>query len=391
MKLWQKNYQLNKQVEDFTVADDYIIDQKLVSYDCLSSIAHAKMLGKIGILDKSEVEKIGIILSEIIKLSKKGKSEIRREDEDCHTAIENYLTEKLGSTGKKIHTARSRNDQVLTALRLYSLDQLSSLQKSIDQFVKQIKKFISNYGHIELPGYTHTRKAMPTTIGIWASSFIESAKDNQFLLSSIKKLINQSPLGTGAGYGIPLELDRAYTAKLLNFRKVQLNPIYAQMSRLKFESSILHLLTQISYDLNKLSSDLILFSMPEFGYFDLSDEICTGSSIMPHKKNPDLLELLRANYHTLLSNEMEIKSIKSNLISGYHRDFQLSKKTLINSFEISINCLAIATLVFSYLKVNKTNCKKAFDKETLATHKLYDQVKNGVPFRDAYNNISKMF
>ncbi len=391
MKLWEKGIKLNQQIEDFTVGDDYILDQKLVKYDCLASIAHAKMLGKIGILNEQEVLKLVQELENIIELDQKGEFNILKEQEDCHTAIENFLAKKLGDLGKKIHTARSRNDQVLTALRLYYKEKLGDSKKSVGQLTQTIAGFINKYGDIKYPGYTHTRKAMPTTIAFWVNSFIDSMNDNLKAIAFTLELIDQSPLGTGAGYGLPLKIDRNYTAELLGFKKVQNNPIYAQNSRGKFESALVHALTLIMFDLNKIASDLILFSLPELGYFELPEEFCTGSSIMPQKKNPDVLELVRAKYHVVVSYEFQIKHASSNLISGYHRDIQLTKQPTMNSLEITEQCLSIISLIFTKLKVNKDNCLKALTAEVYATEKVYELVEQGIPFREAYKIISEKF
>ncbi|MDP3998309.1 MAG: argininosuccinate lyase [bacterium] len=389
MKLWEKGYKLNKLIEDFTVGEDNILDQRLVEFDCAASVAHAKMLGKIGVLKKEEVKRIVTELGDIIKLNKKDKFKISKEQEDCHTAIDNHLIKKLGDLGKKIHTGRSRNDQVLTALRLYYKKELADCRESVNELMKIIERFLKQYGNIKLPGYTHTRKAMPSSIRMWASSFIDSMKDNLKLIDLALQLIDQSPLGTGAGYGVPLKVDKEYTARVLKFGKVQNNPIYAQNSRGKFESTILHALSQIMLDLNKIATDLIIFSIPELGYFELPKEICTGSSIMPQKKNPDVLELLRAKYYIVLAYEFQVKSIVSNLLSGYNRDFQLTKEPTMKGLEIAKKSLSIANLVFRNLMVNKENCDKALTKDVYATEEVYKLVKKGVPFREAYRIISK--
>lgn len=391
MKLWQKKYKLNKQIENFTVGDDFILDQRLVKYDCIASIAHAKMLGKIGIFKKYEVKKLVKELNNIINLNKKGKFIILKVQEDCHTAIENYLTKKIGALGKKIHTARSRNDQVLTALRLYYKEELIECRNVVINLKKTIKEFIKKWGEIKFPGYTHTRKAMPSSIAMWGEAFIDSMDDNLKFIDLAIELINQSPLGTGAGYGVPLKIDRNYTANLLRFSKLQENPVYTQNSRGKFESTILHALSQIMFDLNKISTDLILFSMPEFGYFELPEEFCTGSSIMPQKKNPDVLELMRAKYHIIISYEFQVKSMISNLISGYNRDLQLTKEPTLKGLEITKQCLLIMSLIFKKLKVNITSCKKALTEELYATEAVYKLVKKGTPFREAYKIISKKY
>lgn len=391
MKLWQKKYKLNEKIEEFTVGNDYLLDKKLVKYDCLASIAHAKMLCKMGILTKDECSQLINALNEIIALDNKGKFVITKEDEDCHTAIENYLVKKLGDAGKKIHTARSRNDQVLTALRLYYKEEIKEVLKEAETFVKTLEEFKGKNSKVEIPGYTHMRKAMPSSVELWAEAFIESMEDNKKLLMCVLELVDQSPLGTGAGYGVPLKIDRKMTSDELGFKKIQLNPIYAQLSRGKFESSIAHALTQVMFDLNKIASDLILFSMPEFGYFELPPEFCTGSSIMPQKKNPDVLELVRAKYHIVVGEEFKLKSISSNLISGYNRDIQLTKEPVMKSFEITKESLSVMNLVVGKLKVNTENCKKAMTKELYATEKAYELVKKGIPFREAYKQISKEF
>ena len=388
MKLWEKNYKLDKKVEEYTVGNDYIIDQKLVKYDCLASIANAKMLQKINILTEKECGQIIKELESIIKLDKKNSFQIKPEDEDCHTSIENYLIEKLGDTGKKIHTARSRNDQVLTALRLYYKDEIKQIIKLVENLIKSLLDFKQKYGFIRLPGYTHMRKAMPSSVALWCDAFTESMQDNAELMNLIYKHTNKSPLGTGAGYGLPIKIDRKLTAKLLNFEKIQENSLYVQNSRGNFESLILEGLSQIMIDLNKISSDIILFSMSEFGFMEISSKICTGSSIMPHKKNPDVLELLRANYHKLICFEFEIKSMIGNLISGYHRDFQLTKEPMINGFKITKQSLDVMIVVFGNLKVNPDNCKKAMTEELFSTQKMYESVEKGMPFRDAYKQAS---
>ncbi|MFH1853206.1 MAG: lyase family protein, partial [Candidatus Neomarinimicrobiota bacterium] len=238
-KLWDKGYDLNQQIESFTVGNDPDLDLVLIPYDCRASIAHTKMLGKIGVLDAGEVEQLVYSLERIIALHAKGAFTISREQEDGHTAIETYLTQQLGAMGKKIHTARSRNDQVLTALRLYYKDQIDEIAAGVEALVVNLTEFITRYGAIALPGYTHTRKAMPSSLTMWAGAFVDSMRDNLQLLETTRSLLDQSPLGTAAGYGVPMPIDRAYVADLLGFARVQQNPIYAQLSRGKFESTIL--------------------------------------------------------------------------------------------------------------------------------------------------------
>jgi len=391
MKLWEKNYKLNKKIEEYTVGNDYIIDQKLVKYDCIASIAHAKMLCKINILTKDECKKIVKKLKEIIKLDIEDLFKINKEDEDCHTAIEKFLIKELGKTGKKIHTGRSRNDQVLTALRLYYKDELKFVIESVNNLIGALESLKEKFGDIEIPGYTHMKKAMPSSINLWCNAFIESMNDDVTLLNFIYEHIDKSPLGTGAGYGIPIEVDREFTAGLLGFQKIQKNPLYVQNSRGKFESLILHGLNNIMLVLNKLSMDVLLFGTSEFGFMEFPSEFCTGSSIMPHKKNLDALELIRANYHKTVGFEFEIKNIIGNLISGYNRDLQLTKEPTIKGFNITKDSLEVMNFLLMELKVNKNKCKEAMTKELYATKKIYDLVGKGFTFRDAYKKISKEY
>ncbi|MFQ5637260.1 MAG: argininosuccinate lyase [bacterium] len=391
MKLWQKKYQLNKQIENFTVGEDYILDRKLLKYDCVSSIAHAQMLAKIGVLSQDEARQLTEELNHVIELAGKNDFHITQEHEDCHTAIEEHLTGQFGDLGKKIHTGRSRNDQVLTALRLFYKDELNACRDLLNQLQKTLADFSAKFEEVPFPGYTHMRKAMPSSMTLWAHSFIDSLSDNEKLIEAAYQLVDQSPLGTGAGYGVPLKLDREFTAHTLGFKRVQENPIYAQNSRGKFEATILHTLTQIMFDLNKIACDLIVFSMPEFGYFELPHEFCTGSSIMPHKKNPDVFELMRAKYHVVVSYEFQLKNISANLISGYNRDLQLTKEATIKSFQITQDCLSITSLIFTGLNVNEKRCQEAMTEELFATEDVYRLVEKGVPFREAYQAISKKF
>ena len=388
-KLWDKGYDLNKTIESYTVGNDPILDKQLVYYDCVASIAHAKMLGEINLLTETEVQDLIRELNHIIDLDKKGEFPITQEQEDCHTAIEMFLIFALGDVGKKIHTARSRNDQVLTALRLYYKDEIENVVHNIKSLTNTISNFTSKYGKIHFPGYTHMQKAMPSSFGLWGSAFSDSMNDNLLLLDTVKIIIDQSPLGTAAGFGVPLNIDREFAAKELEFSSVQSNPIYTQYSRGKFEITILHVLSQIMLDLNKIASDLILFNMSEFGYVELPDEFCTGSSIMPQKKNPDVLELLRAKYHVVSSYEFQVSRLTSDLISGYNRDIQLTKEPVMNGFSTTLDSLEITTLLFQNLVVNKVKCKSALDDEIFATEKLYKLVKKGIPFRDAYMQIAK--
>jgi argininosuccinate lyase len=348
------------------------------------------MLHKIGVLQQEEADRLAEGLSRIIDLAEKGEFSISVEQEDCHTAIEDFLTAEYGEIGKKIHLGRSRNDQVLTALRLYEKDQLNNLRALFGQFRQALAGKIDRFGHIPIPGYTHMRKAMPSSIGMWLGSFAAALDDDSRLLKAVFKLVDRSPLGTAAGFGVPVfELDREMTAELMGFASVLSNPHYAQLSRGKIEMMILSLLSAILFDLNRLASDLLLFSMEEFGYVSLPVKLCTGSSIMPQKKNPDVLELVRGKYHLVNGNEFKLRSLISNLTSGYQRDLQLMKGPLFRSFETTAECLEIMTLVLHGIEVDEDRCRSAMTDELYATEKVYRLVKDGMPFRDAYRIVGK--
>jgi len=384
-KLYNTN--VNKKIEKFTVGNDYKLDQKLVEYDCIASIAHAKMLAKIKVLTEDEFLKLKNELENIIELDKKGKFEIKSEDEDCHTVIENHLTKKLKDLGKKIHTCRSRNDQVVAAMKLYEKDEILKIFKLMNNLVNSLKKLSKK--NTVMPGYTHMQKAMPSSVKLWAESFVESLEDDLKLLDNALDIIDKNPLGTAAGYGLPIKVDKEITKQELKFKENFKNPIYVQNSRGKHEAIILNALVNVMFSLNKLATDIILFSTHEFGYFSLPKEFTTGSSIMPQKRNPDVLELVRAKYSTVLSYEFQVKNIISNLISGYHRDFQLTKEPLIKGIETTKECLEIMDLVISKLKINKENCKKAMTKELYATEEVYKLVMKGKSFREAYKEVKK--
>ncbi len=387
-KLWQyTNKQLNKTIESFETKGDLALDQKLITFDILGSLAHAQMLKKIGILSQKEFSEARKGLLELQKLILEGKLTLEIGDEDMHTIIEHYLTQKYGTVGKKIHTGRSRNDQILTALRLYSKDMLFTIQKNVEILLKSFKDFDKKYGNIPMPGYTHMQKAMPSSIHIWTQSFIASLQDDLTLLQATIAINDQSPLGSGAGYGTTLPLDREYTAKLLGFAKVQKNPLYCQNSRGKIDAAIIGSLVQILLTINKFASDVLLFTTSEFQFFTVSTSVTTGSSIMPNKKNVDVAELLRSKVHLLLGNYTQIVSLSSNLISGYNRDMQDTKKPLIESLEITVDSLKATALLLQNMTPNKDVLKKAMSEELFATEKAFALVKKGVPFREAYREV----
>ena len=384
VKLWQKGYKLDREIEEYTVGEDYLLDRVLLPYDITASIAHAKMLKKCGWLCAGEAD---AIVSELKTLAKDG-LEIKKQDEDCHTAIENHLVKRLGKVGEKIHTARSRNDQVLVALRLYFKDGLQQAKTELKALVKELRKKAKT--RAPMPGYTHTRKAMPSSARMLFSAYGDMLKDELILLSAVLKIIDQNPLGSAAGYGVPLKIDRETTTKLLGFANIQENPIYCANSRGKFEMLLVGALAQVMLDLNKMASDLILFSCPEFGFFELPEEYCTGSSMMPQKLNPDPLELIRANYHVVIGHQTAIGGICSNLISGYHRDYQLTKGPAIRSVSITLDSLKVMTQIIKGVRINRGKMQRAMTPELYATGRAYELVRKGIPFREAYRKIASV-
>lgn len=387
MKLWDKGYQLDRDVEAFMTGDDPMLDRALIPYDCLGSIAHAKMLCKIGVITEKESKDLTKGLTEIILLAEHGKFAISPEDEDVHTAVENKLTSELGDLGKKLHTARSRNDQVLLDIRLYSRDQILLMMEGILHVCNVLCNFAEQYCAVPIPGRTHFQRAMPSSLGLWAGAFAESLLDDWEILKSAYWLNDQCPLGSAASYGVSLNIDRQYTSDLLGFRTVQNNVLYANNSRGKFESVILGALVQMMSDLSKICTDIIIFSSPEFGYISLPEKFCPGSSLMPQKRNPCPLELIRAKSAGVQSALMQVLDIVRGLPSGYNRDFQETKRPLIYGFETTLSSLKVFAVVFEGLSVNEDKCIEAFSPELFATDMVLKLVQEGIPFRDAYKQV----
>jgi len=386
-KLWFKNYELNELLEKFTVGNDYILDQNLVVSDCLCSIAHIQMLAKIGVLTEDEFKALKKALLDIIKLSEKGKFQIKLSDEDCHTAIEGYLTAKLGDVGKKVHTGRSRNDQVLTATRFYAKTRLLQIIDRALDLEDSLIKFAEKNKNVPMPGRTHMQIAMPSSVGLWGAAFAEELLDDIAFLNAAYELNNRCPLGSAASYGVPLPLDRELTASLLGFADIQNNVLYANNSRGKIESMIADALEQMTLTYSKMAQDLIIFSMPEFGYFSLPAQLCSGSSIMPQKKNPDGLELLRGKAASMAGYCAGMKNVIRALPTGYNRDFQETKDLFIKVLDTADISTQVAKLTIDELKVNKAKLLEGFTPEIFATDEALRLVASGKSFRDAYKEV----
>jgi argininosuccinate lyase len=387
-KLWDKGYSLAQEIEHFTVGDDAQLDQELIIYDCLGSIAHAYMLSTIGILQKDEYEKIHACLQEIIDKSRAKTFVLTTADEDVHTAVENYMCQRLGDIGKKIHAARSRNDQVMLDLRLFMREQLFQIMNDALELAESLLACARKYHKVPIPGRTHFQRAMPSSVGLWAAAFAESLLDDVNLLKQSYDLINQSPLGSAAAYGVNLPIDRQLVADVLGFSQVQNNVLYVSNSRGKYESIVIHAITQVMTDLSKIAADLMIFSCPEFGYVEIPAELCTGSSLMPQKKNPCGLELVRAKTATVISYLLQTIEIIRGLPSGYNRDFQETKRPLIHSFHTVHEALVVMRLTIDKLVVNEKVCRDAMTRDLFATDYALQLVQEGVPFRDAYRTVA---
>lgn len=388
-KLWQKGYRLNEQVERYEAAQNSALDNRLIRQDVWGSLAHAAMLQHIGLLTESEYAAIHDALCHILELEASDEFSILPSDEDVHTSIENFLTATAGVAGKKIHLARSRNDQVLVDLRLYGKEQLHTIAEKLCALCSALLEFAGQHADIPMPGYTHMQRAMLSSVGLWAASFAESLLDDEQLLVAAYRLNDQSPLGSAAGYGVPIAIDRQYSADLLGFSRVQNNVIYAQNSRGKIEAAIVQALTQIMLDLSKLAQDILLFTTVEYGFFTVPQEICAGSSIMPQKRNLDVMELVRARTQTMLGLQQQILGIVSGLPSGYNMDYQETKRPFMEALDVARDSLDICTLVVSSLGVNTERLLAACTFELFAADRAYELASAArLPFRDAYRIVA---
>lgn len=387
-RLWQKDYGLDGLMQRFTVRNDYVLDQQLVMSDVFGSTAHAMGLGRIGMLSSEEVSTLRQGLCEIAALSEEGRFQIREEDEDCHTAIEGYLTAKYGDIGKKIHTGRSRNDQVQTALRIWMREAALVLADEAGRWAQGLLDAARRHESVPMPGRTHTQLAMPSSLGLWFSSYAEEVMDSMDqLLFLAGGVLDRCPLGSAASYGVPIPLDREYTASLLGFKGPQHNVLYANNSRGRFESMLLDVAGYLCATAAKMAQDLILFTLPELGYFSLPVELTTGSSIMPQKKNPDGLELVRSRAARVASSSMLVKDITRCLVSGYNRDFQDTKEPLLDGMRTAYDVIAVMARTLSGLVVHEDRLRQGMRKEIYATDKVFDSVAHGGNFRDSYKAV----
>lgn len=387
MKLWEKNVQVNKNVEVYTVGRDRELDIYLAPYDVLGSMAHITMLESIGLIEKEELPILLKELKNIYEIALKGEFVIEEGIEDVHSQVELMLTRKLGDVGKKIHSGRSRNDQVLVDLKLFTRDQIQHLVETVSKLIDVLIDQSNKYKDVLMPGYTHLQIAMPSSFGLWFGAYAESLTDDLQVVQAAYKICNRNPLGSAAGYGSSFPLNRQMTTDLLGFDSMNYNVVYAQMGRGKTERIVANAIAGIAATVSKLAFDACMFNSQNFGFIKLPDEYTTGSSIMPHKKNPDVFELTRAKCNKLQSLPIEITLISNNLPTGYFRDLQLIKESFIPAFEEINDCLSMTTRMMSEIKVNEHILDDDKYLYIFSVEEVNRRVLEGTPFRDAYKQV----
>jgi argininosuccinate lyase len=387
MKLWQKNTNVAAAVENFTVGNDPAFDAMLAPFDVLGSLAHVRMLAQVGLLESSEAELIDAALKNIYKQVITPGFTLPAGVEDIHSYVELLLTEQLGDAGKKIHSARSRNDQVLVDLKLYLRHEIMDLVGSVQSLFTLLQAQSEKYKNHLLPGYTHLQLAMPSSFGLWFGAYAESLVDDLITLQSAYKVVNKNPLGSAAGYGSSFPISRSVTTVLLGFENLNYNVVYAQMGRGKAERITAMALANIADTLAKMSMDACLYLNQNFDFISFPAELTTGSSIMPHKKNPDVFELIRSHCNRIKALPNEVMLMTTNLPSGYHRDLQLLKEHLFPAFKTLQDCLAMAQLMFESIHVKETILLDEKYKYAFSVEEVNKLVVKGVPFRDAYKQV----
>ena len=389
MKLWEKGIPTDQKIEAFTVGNDREIDIHIAKYDLLASKAHATMLASVGLLTKEESEQLNKQLDLMLKQEQEGTFVIEAYFEDVHSKIESDLVKALGDTGKKIHTARSRNDQVLVALNLYFKAELSQITKGVEKLFDTLLKLAETHKNTLLPGYTHLQVAMPSSFGLWFSAYAELLIDDLYLLKAAQKVVDQNPLGSAAGYGSSFPIDREMTTKQLGFADLKYNVLAAQLSRGKSERTVTQAVANIANTLSRFAMDICLYCSQNFSFIKFPDALTTGSSIMPHKKNPDVFELLRGKCNQLQAIPQEMIMITNNLPSGYHRDYQLLKENAIKSVEDLKVVLDIFEFSIAQVQVQDVNLDDEKYQHLFTVDAINDLVTAGEPFREAYKQVGE--
>lgn len=389
-KIWQKDDNAtNIAVNKFTVGKDLDFDERLAKYDVKGSMAHCKMLAEVGIITHEESKQMLSVLTDILEDIENGTFEIDKSAEDIHSQIESVLIEKLGDTGKKIHTARSRNDQVLLDIKLYLLDEIREITALTDSFFQILIKLAEQHKDVLLPGYTHLQIAMPSSFGLWFGAYAEALLDDMEMLFSVKNIINKNPLGSAAGYGSSFPIDRESTTYNLGFQSMNYNSVYAQMTRGKSEKMLSMAMATLAGTLSKFSYDVCLYLSQNFDFISFPKEFTTGSSIMPHKKNPDIFELVRARCNRVQALPNEFILLTNNLPSGYHRDMQLTKEILFPAIDSLKECLEILHYTLPNIQVKDGILDDEKYKYLFSVEKINEEVKNGSSFRDAYIKVGQ--
>ncbi|WP_452218643.1 argininosuccinate lyase, partial [Lacinutrix undariae] len=387
MKLWDKGISIDKKIEQFTVGNDREIDMHIAEYDVQASLAHAQMLAKIDIITAEELQQLESGLAILSKQIEDGTFVIDAQFEDVHSKIEFELTKTLGEVGKKIHTARSRNDQVLVALQLFYKENLSVINSKTETFFDNLLQLAETHKDTLLPGYTHLQVAMPSSFGVWFSAYAEVLIDDVYLLEAALKTVDQNPLGSAAGYGSSFPIDRTFTTEKLGFSTLKYNVVAAQMSRGKSERTIALALGSLCNTLARFAMDICLYNSQNFGFIAFPDELTTGSSIMPHKKNPDVFELIRGKANKIQALHTEMVLITNNLPSGYHRDYQLLKENMIAAIEDVKDLLDIFNYAIQQVQVKEIDLTDAKYQYLFTVDNINTLVVNGMPFREAYQKI----
>ena len=387
MKLWQKGNAAHQKVDHFTVGSDREYDLLLAAYDCEASSAHAQMLAKIGLLTKEEADLVTLALNNLKTKAQEGSFTIEDEFEDMHSKIEHVLTDQLGDLGKKIHTARSRNDQVLVAMHLYLKDEITGIKKTVIELFDLLMSLAEQHKNELIPGYTHLQVAMPSSFGMWFSAYAESLIDDIQFLNTAFSLVDQNPLGSAAGYGSSFPIDREYTTEVLNFGTLKYNSVAAQMSRGKVEKTTAVALSMVGSTLSKFAMDVCLYMGQDFNFVSFPDDLTTGSSIMPHKKNPDIFELIRGKCNALQAVPTQLTLLTTNLPSGYHRELQLAKGPIIDGIQELKACLDMLLFSLPKIEVSKNITDQSKYDYLFSVDTLNAKVQDGMPFRDAYREL----
>jgi argininosuccinate lyase len=387
MKLWQKDKASLKEVETFTVGKDREMDMYLAAFDVLGSLAHTTMLESVGLLTKEELDVLKVELKDIYQQIQSGNFSLQDNVEDIHSQVELLLTEKLGDIGKKIHSARSRNDQVLVDVKLFIRNEIEEMVSAIQPFFQLLQQQSETFKNHLLPGYTHLQIAMPSSFGLWFGAYAESLVDDVITLQSAYKVVNKNPLGSAAGYGSSFPINRTLTTQLLGFADLNYNVVYAQMGRGKAERITAQALANVADTLSRLSMDMTLYLNRNFDFVSFPTELTTGSSIMPHKKNPDVFELIRSHCNRIKALPNEIMMMTTNLPSGYHRDLQLLKEHLFPAFQTLKDCINMASLMLSNISIKENIVADEKYKYIFSVEEVNKLVLQGVPFRDAYKQV----